>query len=85
MISKDDLKNGKIKLPEEITEKIQSLVNMKANQENNKLCQVFCKIPNFNADEFCSKAAIVFDMILTAFACQDEKTLKMLLWRFSFR
>ena len=78
LISKDDLKNGNLNLPRELTEKIKSLTNLVTNEENTGVCKALCQIPNFNYNDFCSKAAKVFEMILNAFACQDEKTLKML-------
>lgn len=78
LISKDDLKSGKLPLPTEITEKIKNLANLVEKEEQTGICQTLCQIPNFNYHDFCSKASKVFEMILNAFACQDESTLKML-------
>ena len=78
LISKDDLKNGKLNLPQEVSEKIKNIADMIVSSEQPQLCEALCQIPNFNQKEFCAKVAKVFDMILNAFACQDEETLKML-------
>ena len=78
LISKDDLKNGKINLPKEITEKIKSLTEMVEQKGFDEVCEGLCKIPNFNKNDFCCRASKVFEMVLNAFAAQDDKTLKML-------
>lgn len=78
LISKDDLKNGKLPLPSEISDKLKNLANLADNIEQSDVCKALSQIPDFNYNDFCSKAAKVFEMILVAFACNDEKTLKML-------
>ncbi len=78
LISKDDIKNGKINLPKEISDKLKNMVNMAVDNQPSEVCETLCQIPGFDQNDFCSKAAKVFEMILTAFACQDEDTLKML-------
>ncbi|MBQ8870722.1 MAG: Tim44 domain-containing protein [Alphaproteobacteria bacterium] len=77
LISKDDLKNGKVDLPKEITDKLKVFAGM-AEKEQSEVCKTLCQIPDFNQDDFCRRVAKVFEMVLNAFACQDEKTLKML-------
>ncbi|MBE6451595.1 MAG: Tim44 domain-containing protein [Alphaproteobacteria bacterium] len=79
LISKDDLKNGKLNLPKEVTEKIKKFADMVEQKEQSPVCKVLCQIPNFDQDDFCCRTAKVFEMVLNAFACQDEKTLKMLM------
>lgn len=77
-ISKDDLKNNTLNLPKELSEKIQNIANIVSNQGQSEFCDTLCQIPNFNQHDFCAKVAKVFEMILNAFTCQDEETLKML-------
>ena len=79
LISKDDLKNGKINLPKEVTEKIKKFADMVEQKEQSPVCKTLCQIPNFDQDDFCCRTAKVFEMVLNAFSCQDEKTLKMLM------
>ena len=77
LISKDDLKKANLNLPKEITDQLNLIAKM-AEEEESEVCKTLHKIPNFNKHDFCTKAAKAFEMVLTAFACQDEKTLKML-------
>ena len=74
IISNEDLK----KVHPELEKEIVSRLNLVAenNVENN---DVLGKIPGFNSNDFCCRAAKVFEMVLNAFACNDEKTLKMLM------
>ena len=76
-LSKDDLKKANLNLPKEITEQLNLMAKM-AEEEDSEVCKTLRQIPDFNRNEFCTKAAKVFEMVLNAFACQDEKTLKML-------
>ena len=77
LISKDDLKKANLNLPKEITEQLNLMAKI-VEDEDSEVCKTLRQIPNFNRNDFCTKAAKVFEMVLNAFACQDEKTLKML-------
>ena len=78
LISKEDLQKANLNLPKEITEKLNMMAQITETEES-QVCKALHEIPNFNHNDFCSRASKVFEMVLNAFACNDEKTLKMLM------
>lgn len=73
-LSKEDFKKVNPDLAKEIATKL-NLVDEKEDEN----CDFLSQIPNFNRNDFCTRASKVFEMVLNAFACNDEKTLKMLM------
>lgn len=72
-LSKEDFKKVNPELAKELATKL-NLIDDKETEN----CGFLSQIPNFNHNDFCSRASKVFEMVLNAFACNDEKTLKML-------
>lgn len=73
-LSKEEFKKVNPDLINEIATKLNLI-----DETENENCEFLDKIPNFNRNDFCSRASKVFEMVLNAFACNDEKTLKMLM------
>lgn len=76
IVSKDELDHFYQVMQKEMNIKQE----IKQNDEPlSPLDQVLCRIPNFDKKDFLARVSKVFEMVVTAFATHDQKTLNMLM------